>query len=195
MMICTLALNVQIYITGVILLVLISSILYTISCYKRCPSNKAIVVYGRVPGGVSAKCTYGGGVFVWPVIQDYMYLSLETITIEDELKLILSQDEERFDIKFTCHVGISTKPELLQAAAQRLLGLSNDEITYQARDILLGQMRLAAAELPSVDLANISTYHAAALKKGNAELGKIGITIIGLSILDYRPRNQDGSYK
>ncbi|HEY9489375.1 MAG TPA: flotillin family protein, partial [Chryseosolibacter sp.] len=41
-----------------------------IARYKRCPSDKILVVYGRT-GGTSAKCIHGGGAFIWPVIQDF----------------------------------------------------------------------------------------------------------------------------
>lgn len=52
-----------------------------ISRYKRCPSDKILVVYGRT-GGSSARCIHGGGAFIWPVIQDYAYLDLKPIAIE-----------------------------------------------------------------------------------------------------------------
>ena len=46
------------------------------SRYKRCPSDKILVVYGKT-GGASAKCIHGGGAFIMPVIQDYAYLDLK----------------------------------------------------------------------------------------------------------------------
>ena len=52
------------------------------SRYKRCPSNRVLVIYGKVGGGNTAKCIHGGAAFVWPLIQDYAYLSLEPIQIE-----------------------------------------------------------------------------------------------------------------
>jgi flotillin len=37
--------------------------------YKRCPSDRLLVVYGKVSGGKSANCYHGGAAFIWPVIQ------------------------------------------------------------------------------------------------------------------------------
>ncbi|MFW2478014.1 MAG: flotillin family protein, partial [Sediminibacterium sp.] len=55
-----------IIVVGVIVLfVTISALL---ARYKRCPSDKILVVYGKT-GGSSAKCVHGGGTFIWPVIQ------------------------------------------------------------------------------------------------------------------------------
>ena len=45
--------------------------------YKRCPSNRILVIYGKVREGRSARCLHGGGAFVWPLIQDYEFLSLD----------------------------------------------------------------------------------------------------------------------
>jgi flotillin len=43
------------------------TVLALVSRYKRCPSDKILVVYGKT-GGSSAKCIHGGGAFVWPFL-------------------------------------------------------------------------------------------------------------------------------
>ena len=52
-----------------------------LSRYKKCPSDKIMVIYGKVGSnsdGTSrtAKCIHGGASLVWPVIQSYEYLDL-----------------------------------------------------------------------------------------------------------------------
>ena len=57
--------------------------------YKRCPSDKILVVFGKVGGGTggsSSKCIHGGAAFIWPIFQDYKFLDLTPISIEVELK-------------------------------------------------------------------------------------------------------------
>ena len=34
--------------------------------YRRCPSNKILVIYGKIRQGQAAKCLHGGGAFVCP---------------------------------------------------------------------------------------------------------------------------------
>jgi flotillin len=46
------------------------TVAFMASRYKRCPSDKILVIYGRVEKGRSSKTTHGGGAFVWPLIQD-----------------------------------------------------------------------------------------------------------------------------
>lgn len=65
----------------VLAVVIFVTILALASRFKRCPSDKILVVYGRT-GGSSARCIHGGGAFIWPVIQDYAFLDLKPLSIE-----------------------------------------------------------------------------------------------------------------
>ena len=70
--------------------VLVSFVLFLASRYRRCPSDKILVVYGSVGNDRAAKCIHGGGSLVWPVIQDSAYLSLTPITMNIPLENALS---------------------------------------------------------------------------------------------------------
>jgi len=58
--------------TGFVILFLVST-LFVISRYERCPSDKILVVYGKVSGRSddgskrSARCYNGGAAFILPV--------------------------------------------------------------------------------------------------------------------------------
>jgi uncharacterized membrane protein YqiK len=58
-----------------VITVLLLLLWFFISRYRRCPSDKILVIYGKTGQG-SANCIHGGAAFVWPVIQDYQYLDL-----------------------------------------------------------------------------------------------------------------------
>ena len=49
-------------------------LLLILSRYRKCPSDKVLVIYGKVgmnPDGSprSARCIHGGAAFIWPVFQ------------------------------------------------------------------------------------------------------------------------------
>ena len=132
-----------IVILAVVLFVTISSL---VARYKRCPSDKILVIYGKT-GGSSAKCIHGGGAFVWPVIQDYAYLDLRPLSIEANLTNALSRQNIRVDVPCRFTIAISTEHENMNAAAERLLGLSPEQIQELAKDILFGQLRLVIATM------------------------------------------------
>ena len=79
-----------IYIIIVAVVVVFVTISALVSRFKRCPSDKILVVYGKT-GGSSAKCIHGGGAFIWPVIQDYAFLDLRPLSIEANLTNALSR--------------------------------------------------------------------------------------------------------
>lgn len=161
-------------------------IMSLVSRYKRCPSDKILVVYGNT-GGSSAKCIHGGGVFIWPVIQDYAYLSLIPISIEANLTNALSRQNIRVDVPCRFTVGISTESDSMNNAAERLLGLSSEQIQELARDILFGQLRLVIATMSIEEINSDRDKFLENISKNvEAELKKIGLKLINVNVTDIR---------
>ncbi len=153
--------------------------------YKRCPSNRILVVYGRVAGSMAAKCLHGGGAFILPLIQDHAFMSLEPQVIDIPLEGALSLNNIRVNVPSTFTVGISTDPVLMNNAAERLLNLDDRKIREQAQDIILGQLRLVIATL-SIEEINKDREKFMALINENVtmEINKIGLELINVNIRD-----------
>ena len=167
----------------IVAVVLVSALLKR---YRRCPSDKILVVYGSTGKG-SAKCVHGGGVFVWPVIQDYAYLNLTPISIEANLTNALSRQNIRVDVPCRFTVGISTEADSMNNAAERLLGLSANDIQDMARDILFGQLRLVIASMSIEELNQDRDAFQENIKKNvEIELKKIGLKLINVNITDIK---------
>lgn len=166
-------------------LLLFFLVLFAASRYKRCPSNRILVVFGRVGAQRASKCIHGGGVLVWPLIQDYSYLSLDPIAIDIPLQGALSLNNIRVNVPSTFTVGISTNPVLMNNAAERLLNLNVQTIREQAQDIILGQLRLVIATL-SIEEINKDREKFMKLVNENVaqEINKIGLDLINVNIRD-----------
>ena len=156
-----------------------------ISRYKRCPSNKILVIYGKTGGGTAAKCVHGGAAFVLPLLQDYEYLDLEPFVVPIDLDNALSQENIRVSVPTTVTAAVSNQPGIMQNAAIRLLGLSRDQIQSQAQDIILGQMR---AVIATMQIEEINQDRQAFMTKVNdavsTEMEKIGLAVINVNIKD-----------
>ncbi len=154
--------------------------------YKRCPSDKILVVYGNT-GGSSAKCIHGGGAFIWPVIQDFAYLNLKPISIEANLTNALSGQNIRVDVPCRFTVGISTESESMNNAAERLLGLTAEQIQELASDILFGQLRLVIATMTIEEInADRDKFLESISTNVEAELKKIGLKLINVNVTDIK---------
>ena len=165
--------------------VLFGLIMLLVKRYKRCPSNRVLVIFGKTSGGNAAKCVHGGAAFVFPLIQDYAYLSLEPIQIEVPLKGALSIENIRVNVPSVFTVAIGTDAETMQNAAIRLLGLNTEEIKQQAGDIIFGQLRQVIASMRIEDINRDRDKFLESVQKSlEPELKKIGLVLINVNITD-----------
>ncbi len=168
------------------------TVLAMLSRYKRCPSDKILVVYGRTGTGKdgeasSSKCIHGGAAFIWPVIQDFAFLDLTPISIEANLTNALSRQNIRVDVPCRFTVGISTEAESMNNAAERLLGQSREQIQELAKDILFGQLRLVIATMTIEEINSDRDKFLSNISQNvEAELRKIGLKLINVNVTDIR---------
>ena len=175
---------------GVIVLLIFSTLILVISRFRKCPSDKIMVIYGRVGNNKdgtsrSARCIHGGASFVMPVFQSFNYMDLTPISISVDLKNALSRQNIRIDVPSRFTVGISTEEGVMQNAAERLLGLRLNEIQELAKDIILGQLRLIIA---TMDIEEINSdrdkFLEAVSRNVEGELKKIGLRLINVNVTD-----------
>ena len=164
----------------VIVVVLFAAIMAILSRYRKCPSDKVLVIYGKVGTDKngqarSARCIHGGAA----------YMDLTPISINVDLKNALSKQNIRIDVPSRFTVGISTEPGVMQNAAERLLGLKLIEIQELAKDIIFGQLRLIIA---TMDIEEINSdrdkFLLAVSNNVEIELKKIGLKLINVNVTD-----------
>lgn len=177
----------SLYLVVIIVVVAVMLVMALVNRYRRCPSDKILVIYGNKSGRSSAKCIHGGGAFVLPVIEDYAYLSLTPIGIDANLTNALSRQNIRVDVPCRFTVGISTDPDSMLAAAERLLGLQSSQIQEMARDILFGQLRLVIATMSIEELnSDRDKFLEAITANVEVELKKIGLRLINVNVTDIK---------
>ena len=160
-------------------------LLWFVSRYKRCPSDKILVIYGKTGTGQSSKCLAGGAAFIWPVIQDYQFLDLTPISIDVDLRGALSRQNIRVSVPSRFTVAVSNEPGIMEVASERLLGKSTEEIRETAKDIIFGQLRLVVA---TMDIEEINSDRDKFLTNVSSNVGselkKIGLTLINVNVTD-----------
>lgn len=185
--------NFWVFVIAAVIGILVIMFLVYIARYRRCPSDRILVVYGRVSGGsdvgggISAKCIHGGAAFIWPVFQDYDWLDLTPISIEVNLTNALSKQNIRVDVPSRFTVGVSTEPGVMTNAAERLLGLTQDDIRHLALDIIFGQLRLVVATMDIEEInSNRDKFLANVTHNVEVELKKVGLKLINVNLTDIR---------
>ncbi len=168
-----------------LIVVVLGTLIFFFSRYKRCPSDRVLVIYGKTSGGGSSKCIHGGASFVWPIVQDSQFLDLTPIPIDIKLEGALSKQNIRVNTPSTFTVGISTDRGVMENAAERLLGLDQTQIRLLGQDIIFGQMRVVIA---TMDIEAINADRDLLIEKITAgvevELTKVGLRLINVNIQD-----------
>ncbi len=161
------------------------TIYFLAKLYVKCPSNKVLVVYGRVGLSRSVQCYHGGGTVVWPLIQGCSFMDLTPRSIHIPLKGALSLQNIRINVPSTFTVAIGTKSEIMNNAAIRLLGLELKDIESMASEIIVGQLRLTVASLKIEEINQDRERFLEAIRNNiEPELHKIGLTLINVNITD-----------
>jgi len=173
-----------------VLILLFTIIAFVSTRVKKCPSDKIMVVYGKVgknPDGTrrSALCIHGGTKFIFPFFQSYAFLDLTPISFNVDLKSALSRQNIRINVPSRFTVGISTEPGVMQNAAERLLGLKMQEIQELCTDIIFGQMRLIIATMDIEEInADRDKFLEQVSRNVETELKKIGLKLINVNVTD-----------
>lgn len=182
--------TIAVILTVVIVLVLVMLLLVVLVRYKKCPSDKIMVIYGKISPNKdgtyrSAKCIHGGAAFIVPFVQAYTFLDLTPLAISVDLRSALSKQNIRIDVPSIFTVGISTDPAVMQNAAERLLGLQLKDISDLAKDIIFGQLRLIIA---TMNIEEINTDRDKFLEQVSrnveGELKKVGLRLINVNVTD-----------
>lgn len=162
-----------------------SLVVFLSKLYRRCPSNKVLVVYGKVGDKKAVQCYHGGGTFVWPLIQGCSFLDLTPRSIHIPLKGALSHQNIRVNVPSTFTVAIGLVSELMNNAAIRLLDLDHKGIESMATEIIIGQLRLTVASLRIEEINQDRERFLDSIKKNiEPELHKIGLTLLNVNITD-----------
>ncbi len=158
--------------------------------YKRCPADKVLVIFGAVGNGKTMKCVYGGTSFVYPLIQNYEYLDLNIFEVEINMTVF---DKHNFPISTQIKLtfGINTHLDFLEKAAERLLGMSKEEIKSLATDIIEGQIKVTLALFDLVEiLENKEKLIKTTYDTIETEISKIGLKLISFNLKNISDKYQ-----
>ncbi len=176
--------QIALYIVMAVVVLLVLFIMFA-SRYRKCPSDRIMVIYGRTKSNQAAHCIHGGAKFVMPVFQDYGYISLRPLQLEVNLDKALCKQNIRINVPSVFTVGVSTKPEIMGNAAERLFGQSPEAIANLSKDIILGQLRLVIASMTIEEInADRETFLRQVENNVAEELKKIGLELLNVNITD-----------
>jgi flotillin len=105
--------------------------------------------------------------------------------IEVNLDNALCQQNIRINVPSVFTVGVSTEPDIMSNAAERLFGQAPDSIAELAKDIIFGQLRLVIASMTIEEInADRETFLKNVEQNVTEELNKVGLQLLNVNITD-----------
>src|SRR5512139_501533 len=141
---------------------------------KRKPSDARVVGYRMVKGGAALRI---------PLLEKVEYLSLNVMTIPLEIKRAYTLKGVPVSVKAVANVKIRSDDTSLQAAAERFLGMSHDQIQHVIFQTLEGHLRSILGTLTVEEINNDRQSFAQKLtSEAAADLEKMGLGVDVLTI-------------
>jgi len=168
----------------------LGQVLFVLSRFRRCPSNRVMVIYGKTGKG-SARCVHGGMVFVWPLFQAYDYLDLEPHSVATGLISGPSRDNVPVSVSINATAMISPEPGWVENAACRLLGLTRVEIKELVGGMLVSRARAAISDALADQLRQDPRGLRDRIGRFASEmLAVVGIALVDLDVHDLAVRDE-----
>src|SRR6266571_656152 len=151
--------------------------------YRKCPPNKVLVVYGRKHKARDQetkgyRLIRGGSAFVLPLFEDFTYIGLDTFSVESSVTDTPNKDGVPVTVEATANIKVSSDPERLAAAVERMLGKTPQEIHIMLKTTLDGLLRQIIGTLTVEDIVrNREKLAQEVLSGAQTELNKLGFQI------------------
>jgi len=172
---------------AVVLALFIAGWLFSRNYIKVSP-NSVAVFSGRkrkLPDGrvVGYRMVKGGAALRIPLLEKVEYLSLNVMTIPLEIKRAYTLKGVPVSVKAVANVKIRSDDTSLQAAAERFLGMSHDQIQHVIFQTLEGHLRSILGTLTVEEINNDRQSFAQKLtSEAAADLEKMGLGVDVLTI-------------
>ncbi len=172
---------------SVVLALFIATWLFSRNYLKVSP-NSVAVLSGRkrkLPDGrfVGYRMVKGGAALRIPLLEKVEYLSLNVMTIPLEIKRAYTIQGVPVSVKAVANVKIRSEDTSLQAAAERFLGMSHDQIQRVIFQTLEGHLRSILGTLTVEEINNDRQSFAQKLTtEAAADLEKMGLGVDVLTI-------------
>ncbi|MDF1548311.1 MAG: SPFH domain-containing protein [Bacteroidales bacterium] len=171
-------------ITIAVLIFLFIAVTYLFKNYTKCPPGHVLIIFNNKTDiyGNNLKFVFSGGAFVLPIFGSYQLFNLAPWPTEINMEKLATSDQHIVHIILKINVAISNQEIHLRNAAERLSGLSQEQIKTLAADLISGQIRYFFLNMKSLELKQTTEFRTKISEQIENELNKIGLILISTDI-------------
>jgi len=178
-----------VYIPGAIVVVIIVLIIVFASRYRTVKADEAMIVTGAMTRD-GMKIVKAGGTFVWPIVQNATFLSLQVHTLEIRTPEVYTVHGVPVMVDGVAQIKIKGDQESMATAAEQFLGKLDDELKAIATQTMEGHLRSILGTMTVEDVyKNRDEFAKNVQEVAASDLNKMGLQIVSFTIRDVRDKN------
>ncbi|TJY41606.1 flotillin family protein [Cohnella pontilimi] len=172
-----------------IVVVVILLILVFASRYRTVKADQAMIVTGALTRD-GMKIVKAGGAFVWPVVQNATFLTLQVQTLDIHTPEVYTMHGVPVMVDGVAQIKIKGDQESIATAAEQFLGKPDQELNSIATQTMEGHLRAILGTMTVEDVyRNREVFARKVQEVAASDLNKMGLQIVSFTIRDVRDKN------
>lgn len=186
---------------GLTIFVIVIILAILIVSYKKASPNEVLIITGGCLGKkgpyliedpethTRVKVVKGGGAFVIPFIQQAEFQTLDTFNVDVSVEDIMTIDAVPVDASANALLRVGSTPELIAKAAEKTLGLSEEERQSQMIEVVRGGVREVLSGLTPKQANDRAEFQNQVRQSIEETFANLGLEITALQITKISDKN------
>lgn len=186
---------------GLTIFVIVIILAVLIASYKKASPNEVLIITGGCLGKkgpyliedpethTRVKVVKGGGAFVIPFIQQAEFQTLDTFNVDVSVEDIMTIDAVPVDASANALLRVGSTPELIAKAAEKTLGLSEEERQSQMIEVVRGGVREVLSGLTPKQANDRAEFQNQVRQSIEETFANLGLEITALQITKISDKN------
>jgi flotillin len=181
--------DMTLYIPVGIVVVVILLIVVFASRYRTVKADQAMIVTGALTRD-GMKIVKAGGTFVWPIVQNATFLSLQVQTLDVRTPEVYTMHGVPVMVDGVAQIKIKGDLESIATAAEQFLEKPDEELKSIATQTMEGHLRAILGRMTVEDVyRNREEFARNVQEVAASDLNKMGLQIVSFTIRDVRDKN------
>jgi flotillin len=173
---------------GIVVVLFLLAVVFA-TRYRTVKADQAMIVTGALTAD-GMKIVKAGGAFVWPVVQNAEFLSLQVQTLDIRTPEVYTSQGVPVMVDGVAQIKIKGDIESIATAAEQFLGKPEAELQSIATQTLEGHLRAILGQMTVEALyKNRDEFARNVQEVAASDLNKMGLQIVSFTIRDVRDKN------
>jgi flotillin len=171
-----------VYAAAAVVVVFLLQLILVLKQYRKVGPNRAMIISGAFTQGGS-RVVIDGGAFVWPLIQEAHFLSLEVVPVEVSTASVYTRAGVPVVGTASIQVKVLKNQQSVLLAAQQFLSQGVEGIARATAEVVKGHLSIALSQATAEDLdRGPAAFGDKVGEDTTMDLAAMGLEIVSFSV-------------